>query len=333
MKKLFTIISVVFLLSPIICRGAENEKDTAEQLAARLAKSQNRSERVDICLEIAGCHTSKGDIKKASEYYRKALAEHPGKKRSYNILLSYGDMYLLEKMYAQAIEAYKQAVELSPRSEDARMKLASAYEQSELVELARQEYEKILKNDPRSFNAHYALASLYLRLNLNSGAMKHFKSAVTLKSDTKVYRQMAVCARNMGESGIAVAMLKRVISLEPEYDDFITLGRLYQADKQVKEADEVFSKAVKHDPGKADAYLFLGILYLENKDFEPAEKMLQIAQEKLPDEALIHFILADIYYRKKDIPAARAEIRLAESLSKGRMMSLYSAKFNKFMSR
>ncbi|MFH1368371.1 MAG: tetratricopeptide repeat protein [Elusimicrobiota bacterium] len=331
MKRHTFLISILFFSAGIVFSAAEKAPDTIESLLQVLPKTAKKRERIEIYLKLADLYVQKADRKNAVESYRKALEDRPPKKSAYAIWMLIGDMYLLDSQYAQAIESYQEAVDLAPLAEDARLKLASAYEQSDLQELARGEYLSILATHRKSFSANYALAQLYLKQNLNSQAMDYFRKTLTIKPETKVYRQIALCAGNLGDTEIAIAMLKRVISTEENYGDFLNLGSLYQSGKKVSEAEDMFSRAVKLDPSKPDAYIYLGVLYLGNKDLTPAEKMFQIALEKLPGEALLHFFLANIYFQQNNVAAAKAEIRRAESLSKTRMISVYSGKFGKFL--
>lgn len=330
MKVLLSIVFLSVVSAGYAAPDAAVELSSAP-LKAALSKTTNKFDRVEILLKLADLSMQGGDNKSSIEYYRKALAERPYKKSAYSIWMSIGDIYLLDNKYAEAIDAYKEAVSINKLKEDARLKLAAAYEKSELFELSRQEYLNIIKFNSKSFNANYALALLLQRQNLNSQAMECFRVALTIKPETKVYRQIAACAKTLGDPEIAISMLKRVISSEQSYDDYIHLGTLYQSEQRVKEADEVFSKAVKLDPSKPEAYIYLGMLYLESNELIPAEKMFQIALEKLPDEALLHYFLSNTYYRQKNYEAARKEIALARSLAKGSMMALYSGKYEKYL--
>jgi len=60
--------------------------------------------------------------------------------------------------YAQAIEAYQEAVNISRNTEDVTYFFAAAYEESELYELSRQQCLEVLERNRKSFEANFRLA-------------------------------------------------------------------------------------------------------------------------------------------------------------------------------
>jgi len=255
------------------------------------------------------------------------------KKQTYSALVAEGEAYLRDEQYAQGIENYKKAIDIIPEQSIAHLELAGAYIQSELYGLAEEQYLEVLRLDRKSFDANFLLGSLYLKLGRNSDAMEYFQKALTIKSDIKLYKQIAVCAKNEGDIELSIAMCKRVISAQQDYDVLLDLGNLYQYQRKEIEAEESFSQAIKLDQNRSEAYFYIGILYLENGDFTRAENILKIVAEKTPEDALVHFFLANIFFQQNNIPSAKSELRLAKSLSKSKMLSLYTDKFSDFLSR
>jgi Tfp pilus assembly protein PilF len=162
--------------------------------------------------------------------------------------------------------------------------------------------------------------------------MEYYRRALMIKPAPEVYRKTARCAEISGDKAIAIAICRQIPPEQRNYDDNITLGRLYAKDNRFKEAEESFSQAIKSDTEKIEGYIYLALLYLDNNNPEPAEKLLQIALEKAPDEGAIHFFLGCIYYSEKQIELAREEMKKAGSFSKTDILKRYSAKFQDFLS-
>ncbi|HBE73583.1 MAG TPA: hypothetical protein DDW31_05805 [candidate division Zixibacteria bacterium] len=72
-------------------------------------------------------------------------------------LVELGKFYYLNQKYDQAVEEYRQAVELDPRNTDARYNLGIALETINDLEGARDTFEKLLELDPEYKGAqeHY----------------------------------------------------------------------------------------------------------------------------------------------------------------------------------
>jgi tetratricopeptide (TPR) repeat protein len=261
----------------------------------------------------------------------KDLSATKNRSKQYDILISLGGANLKEDQFTSAIEYFQRAKGLYPKREQAYMNLAAAYQQSELYELAKQEYITLLKYHKRSFEANLELGLVYLRLGINSKALEYFRNALTLRRAAEVYRDIAACEENLGDTGLALAMLKQVIPVDRNYEDLINLGKLSEKQKKPREAEEFYSNSISLDPGKNEGYIYLGLFYLAQGNITAAAKLLEIAAEKTPDEAVIHFLLADIYAKQKNIVLARQEIKRSASLAKTQMLKEYSEKFEKLI--
>jgi len=323
-------ILVLCLFFALVLPGAAvaaSSPITEECLVSRAAGASGGASRLKALVGLAEWYARSNDTERAINTYKKALRENPRRKDAYQVELAIGDTYLGQQQYAQAIEFYQEAVNLIARSDSAHLRLAKAYEQSELYELARQEYSGVLKKDKKSFEANFGLACLFQTQGLTGQAMEYFRRALMLRPESNIYRKMACCAENMGDIDLAAAMLGQVIAADRTYEDELSRGRLFDELKKYKESEDAYSQAIKRDPGRIEGCFSLGLLYLRNNELMPAEKLLQLALKKAPDEGIIHFFLSAIYYRQHNLPLARVEIRTAISLSKSDILARYSRKF------
>jgi tetratricopeptide (TPR) repeat protein len=260
-----------------------------------------------------------------------AVLSASDRSKQYDTFISLGDSALKENQYASAIEYFQKAKTLFRKREQAYIRLAGAYERSELFELSKQEFLTLLKFRKKSYDANFGLGLVYLHQGMNSQAMEYFRNALTIRHSPEVYRDIAVCEENFGNTELALAMLKQVIAEERSYDDYVNLGRLSEDQKKFRDAEEFYSKSINMDPGRSEGYIYLALFYLAQNSATASEKLLEIAAEKSPEEAIIHFLLADIYSKQGNLGVARLEIEKTGKLAKTQMLRNYSEKFGKII--
>jgi tetratricopeptide (TPR) repeat protein len=272
-----------------------------------------------------------GNYDAAVDAYEHALALNPRRHDRYHTWMEIGDCYLRRNHYSSAIEAYQEAVGIKYSWEDAHVRLARAYLQSDLFELAMNEVQYVLSRNENSYDGNFLLGSLYMQQGLYTVAIEHFQKAMAKRPHPGVYRRIAACAKNTHNITLAITMLRQVPLRERTYDDYIDLGWLYKNKGSPGEAEQMVLRAIEQDNERYEAYLCLGLLSLDKGDLSNAEKSLQIAQEKEPDEGLIHFFLAQIYFRQHNIRRAQYEIAKAVGMSKSSILSRYSLQYFDFI--
>jgi tetratricopeptide (TPR) repeat protein len=293
-----------------------------------MAKDETESANTSLLSEIGSIAGGQGKVKaymkKAEEYekgnnyagaseaYNEALAEGPNKKTKFEIYLRLGECELKRKQYSSAIEYLKTASDLYPKDNDTHIKLARAYEESDLKGFAENEYLNVLKRRKKSFDASFGLAMLYFDEGFYTKAMDNFNRALALNASQDVYRKSASCARKLNDIDLAVSMLKQVIALGPVYEDHINMGELYEIKKQPDDAERSYNLAIKLDPDKKDSYLRLGALYLGLERFADAENVLRSSYSKKPVCGLDHFFLGVLYQKTGRVELAKAELKQAE---------------------
>ena len=335
MKKL--IIAFFIVLTGFSAAVPAQEQLTGgineDKLLSALKSAVSPDERKAALDKLSDYYLPRNDIGSIVDAYRRTINDaNIGKKEKYSYYITIGDIYLAVRQYSSAIEFYQEAVNVLPKLEAARLKLAGVYEQSDLNELAKLTYIDDLKFNKNSFDADFGLASIYMKLGLNTPAMEYFRRAITIKGNSEVYRRTALCAESSGAIAIAIAMLKQIPQEQRVYSDLINLGRLYAESKKFREGEEAFSLAIKMDTENIEGYIYLSLLYLDSNDLKPAENLLNIAIEKVPDEGSLHFFLGCIYSAQKRNDLARQEMQKAGRLAKTDVLKKYSSKFEIFLS-
>jgi tetratricopeptide (TPR) repeat protein/TolB-like protein len=117
----------------------------------------------DAYVGLGDAKAAKGEVDGAIGAYQKALVYNPVNPRVY---LSLGKIYYSEKgLYYEAVTAYKRAIDLDPRSMEARMGLGEVFEDKGLYKEAIDEYRRVIESDPKHTGALYNLALVYEKVD------------------------------------------------------------------------------------------------------------------------------------------------------------------------
>jgi tetratricopeptide (TPR) repeat protein len=135
---------------------------------------------------------SKGDVDGAVNAYQKALAFNAVNPR---VHVSLGKIYYAEKaLYYESVTAYKKAIELDPRSVEARMGLGEVYEDKGLYKEAIEEYRRVIDAEPSHAEALYNLALVYEKVDARE-AIAHWERYIALASQLPAQKDWVDVAR------------------------------------------------------------------------------------------------------------------------------------------
>lgn len=117
----------------------------------------------DAHVGLGDALAAKGDVDGAIGAYQRALTHNAANPR---VQVSLGKIYYAEKnLYYEAVNAYKRAIDLDPRSVEARMGLGEVYEDKGLYKEAIGEYRRVIDLEPSHAEALYNLALVYERVD------------------------------------------------------------------------------------------------------------------------------------------------------------------------
>ncbi len=149
--------------------------------------------------------------------------------------------------------------------------------------------------------------------------------------DANAYQNLALCYESLGDTDLAISMMKSAVAIAGKYSDYVSLGRFYAANKKNKEAEETFLKAEAIDKNSLDAYLYLGMLYINNNDIDKAKNIFISCAKTFPESAIVHFFLGEIYYKENKKMMAKNEMKQCSELAKSDALKTYSIKYLDFM--
>jgi Flp pilus assembly protein TadD len=201
----------------------------------------------------------------------------------------------------QAIEFYKKAYALDPKSPVIGERLAEMYWKAQRVHDAISEAQEILKRDPNDVPTRRLLARIYLRSlgDLNGG--------------------------NGGQSEVAsraIEQYKEIYRLDPsDTESGLWLARLYRLRNEHDKAEEVLRGILKNDPDDEPAIEQLTQLLLDEGKSAEAVSLLEGMNSHAPSPVLLD-LLGDAYTQIKDLAKAEQAYRKASDLDPSELSHL-----------
>ncbi len=225
-----------------------------------------------------------------------AAAPSPRAEAYYNYAMG----HLFEQQYettnqpefaTQAIDAYKKAYALDPKSPVIGERLAEMYWKAQRVHEAVTEAQELLKRDPNDLQTRRLLGRIYLRSlgDLTSSAQSEM-AARAIEQYSEVYR------------------------LDPtDSESALWLARLYRLRNEHEKAEEVLRSLLKQDPENEAAVEQLTQLLLDEGKSADAVLLLESVTNRTPSPALLD-LLGDAYTQTHDLAKAEGAYRKAMDL-------------------
>ncbi len=192
----------------------------------------------------------------------------------------------------QAIDYYKKAYALDPKSPVIGERLAEMYWKAQRVHDAELEAQALLKRNPEDAQTRRLLGHIYLRSLGNAG---------------ETAGQAETVSR-------AVEQFKEVVRLDPaDAESALWLARLYRLQNQHEKAEVVLRELLKNDSENEAGIEQLTQLLLDQGKSADAIALLEGITAKSSSPALLD-LLGDAYTQTKDLAKAEAAYRKAAEL-------------------
>jgi tetratricopeptide (TPR) repeat protein len=191
----------------------------------------------------------------------------------------------------QAIEYYKKAYALDPKSPVIGERLAEMYWKAQRVREAESEAKGILQRDPNDVQTRRLLGHIYLR-SLGDANGSGQSEAVTR----------------------AVEQFKEVVRLDPaDAESALWLARLYRLQNKHDQAEVVLRGILKNDPDNEASVEQLTQLLLDQGKSAEAVTLLESVTGKTSSPTLLD-LLGDAYTQTKDLAKAEGAYRKAAEI-------------------
>ncbi|HUL16026.1 MAG TPA: tetratricopeptide repeat protein [Terriglobales bacterium] len=265
----------ILILSAGAASAAYGQADAPASSSASKSTDQNAA--------TAGITTGTADSPRADAYYDYTMG---------HIMEQEYESTSQPDFATQAIEFYKKAYALDPKSPVIGERLAEMYWESQRVDEAESEAQAILKADPSNVQTRRLLGHIYLRSLGDPGAASGQSSTVAK----------------------AVNQFSEVVRLDPtDTESALWLARLYRLQNDPDKAEKVLRGTLKDDPENEPALEQLTQLLLDEGKSSEAVGLLEGITAKAPTATLLD-LLGDAYTQTKDYAKAEAAYRKAVDL-------------------
>ncbi len=195
---------------------------------------------VDILLILSQLEYKKGNMDIAIEKLDKASTLKP---RNSNIYALKGDIYIHNKKFSDAENAYRRALSNAPNKNLLKTRLAYALqEQKDKIDEAIELHESVCSEEPKNALAHYNLGTAFKRNNNFERAISAYEKAVELDpNNVELKESFSNILFETEHYQKAIAALEELLKLSPRNE--IALYQLSYACKRLKLADKSLQAA------------------------------------------------------------------------------------------
>lgn len=210
---------------------------------------------------LANAYKRSGQLDAALREFDRALAFPPP---HHAYIYDGKGTVLLEKGFVdEAIQNFKQSIDIDPGYATPHRNLWFAYDKKGLHELAYAEVLEAVKINPEFAEAYNNLGISYGRKSQYEESIKAFTSALSLDPHNSMYLvNLATTYQKAGQLDRAIEWYKKGLMLnanEPVY--FLNLANTYLLKGMLSEAIETLQAGTKLQPPVADIFQKLGVAY------------------------------------------------------------------------
>lgn len=258
----------------------------------------------------------KDELQEAIGLYRKAIsASGDNYAEAYHNL---GILLKRDNRFAEAIDAYQEAIRLRPNYESAWYNLALTYRAQEKSQAAISAYEKALNINPQAVKSMYNLAAIYSEEKQEGKAADLWKRIIAIDPDyAKAWYNLGLYHQKNAQYGEAVAVYSNMLERFPSYskawyNKAIALKELNRID----EAVTAYEEALRFDVTYLPAWKNLGAIEAQRGNTARAIEVFTQAVELSPADAEMRFNLALQLKETKNFTEAAVQLNRAIQLRK-----------------
>ena len=196
--------------------------------------------------------------------------------------------------------------ELAPRESRVIIGWGEYWLQKKEFDKAKDCFQEVIRQDSILTNGYTHMGNCYEEQNDLDAAEEWYIEAIKKRSgDSEGYLNLLRLYGRPEKLETHEAklspLLNRAISVDPlgEYDAYLTMGYIYQQNKQYGKAYYWYDKAIELDETRIGGYTDKGYLYLEENNYEQASVFFQIAIKVATEAFDGYWGMASLYERQE----------------------------------
>lgn len=243
-----------------------------------------------------------------------------------------------------AEEAWRKSIELEPNNADVRTKLGAILQGQGKLDEASTQYQEAIRVNPDFAPAHQSFGVLLVNQGKKDEAVTSltkardlFKKDGKTEEQVKTQTQLAVLEAEQGKADLAVADLKEVTKLKPDFlaahyvlaEVLASQGKPDEAVATLRKAKELFKKEGNNEKS-AEIQTNLALLLGKQQKVDEAVREVKEAINIKPDYAPAYYTLARALNTQGKPEEAITNLRKAKDLFKeqGKTPQLIESQFN-----
>ncbi|HKW99969.1 MAG TPA: tetratricopeptide repeat protein [Bryobacteraceae bacterium] len=267
---------------------------------------------------LAMVYSEVGDTRNAIEMLRLVTSKNPNPRT----LSALATFYEQNRDYANAADAWKQALQMDPENGRIKRALAQDVLFTDHFDEALKLYNEIAASDPRDAQVQLRISEIYRQKGDFAKARAAFTKAKDLDHDSLEVRYEEVSLLEAeGKTDDAIAALKNILAdtAKKSYSDserssrtmlLERLGMIYRNANRTSEAVDAFRQIAQVDPNAAPrASVEVINTYSGAKDFAKAQEEAQAALKKFPKERMVKLAHASLLADQGKFDDAIAELK------------------------
>jgi tetratricopeptide (TPR) repeat protein len=236
------------------------------------------------------------------------------------LLEELGFLYRNGEQYNDAIDAFRQMIELDPDSGGrAEAQIVDSYRQSKDFAKAASEADAAVKKYPDDRTLLSEHASLLADMGKIDQAVAETKKLLNGKDDCETYLSLSQVyekSKNWTEMGKQLDAAEKACAGKDEKENVVfTRGAMYERMKQFDAAEAEFRKVLAINPENASALNYLGYMLADrNVRLEEAHELVKKALNLDPNNGAYLDSLGWVLYRLNQLPEAEEKLQQALGL-------------------